>query len=120
MAAVHPDQRDRGSDEMEQDVGEPERGRSEGDRLEGALHPSLDVDADRLLDRDDVRRVRECRLDVLATGAPDDLVEAVEDGETADLTETGVGMGEPGANHGPTLPSRARRDDGVSPRPAVR
>ena len=85
MPAVHPDERDRGADEVEQHVGDPEQCRREGGRLDGLLDAALDVDADGLLERDDVARVPERGLDILAARTSDDLVEAVESREIGDL-----------------------------------
>ena len=64
---------------------------------------ALDVDPDRLLERDDVGGVRERGLDVLTARAAHDLVEAVESGEAGDLAGAGMGLCEPGAEHGSTL-----------------
>ena len=120
MPAVHPHERDRRADEVEQHVREAEQRGCEGDRLERALDAALDVDPDLLLEGHDVGRVPEGRLDVLAARAADDLVEAVERGEAGDLASTGVGIREPGANHGPSLPPAARPHHAAPSPPAVR
>ena len=77
-------------EEVQDDVREAEQGGRVGDRLEALLDGALDVDADRLLDGDDVGRVREGGLDVLA--AAHDLVEAVESGQACDLAGAGMGV----------------------------
>ena len=92
MRPVDPHERDGRPDEVQQDVCEAQQRRCERDRLEALLDAALDVDADRLLDGDDIGRVREGGLDVLAARAAHDLVEAVKGGEASDLAGAGVGL----------------------------
>ena len=89
---MHPDERHGRPEEVQDDVREAEEGGREGDCLEALLDPALDVDADGLLDGDDVGRVRQGGLDVLAAGAAHDLVKAVEGGQARDLASAGVGL----------------------------
>ena len=92
MSAVDPDEERRRADEMEDDVGEAEERGCDRDRLDGVLDASLDVDAERLLESDEVGGVAHRCLDVLAADAANQLVDAVEKAETRDLAKARVGM----------------------------
>ena len=103
---MHPDEGDRSTDEVQEDVCEAEHRRRVRNRLEGALDAALDVDPGGLLDRDDVGGVLHGSLDVLAAGAANDLVDAVQHREARDLASTGMGVGEPAAEHVSNLAPR--------------
>ncbi len=90
MPAVDPRQRHRRAGEVEEHVEQAEERRCIGHRLERLLHAALDVDAERPLDLDDVRRVAHRGLHVLAACTTHDLVEAVEHGEAGDLAGAGM------------------------------
>ena len=65
VRAMDPRERDRGPREVQRDVQEPEQRGDVRDRLGRLLDAALDVDAERLLDRDDVVGVPHRCLDVL-------------------------------------------------------
>ena len=84
------------------------------------LDAALDVDPGGLLERDDVGGVLHGSLDVLAAGAANDLVDAVEHGKAGDLASAGMRVREPAADHDTSLARGPRHGYGETPRPAVR
>ena len=78
MLPVQPDQKDGGADEVQRDVGDPERRRQPGHRVRGPLHRPLSEHMQVPLERDDCVCVGSRACEGRMALPAHDLVDAVK------------------------------------------
>jgi hypothetical protein len=103
MLPVQPDQKDGGADEVQRDVGDPERRRQPGHRVRGPLHRALSEHMQVPLERDDCVCVGSRACEGRMALPAHDLVDAVKTEDRRQLHETAVGGGREVPERGETM-----------------